>query len=248
VADATAYRVYWSFTAGVTPFNGTRIEVVPTRPMSIPTGGGHRLPLRGDRCPSTGVESGRRPGRGRPGQPADLGDGRGPTRDAELDGHRRPEYHLHQVARPVAGSPYRITNLENDTWLRLPRHPAVRAATAAVDPRATPRPPRRLPMSPGRDHHRRPWRKHDHLTPVLGATSHDVSWWSLNAGSPTSGCVLRDRHRLRHAGLNTCLGRPDVPCILVPWRCQAEARRPRGRRRVDPVPAPSRRSSPTPRA
>jgi hypothetical protein len=59
--------------------------------------------------------------------------------------------------------------------------------------------PQGVTITAGRDENTITW------SPVLGAAGYDVSWWSLNAGEPSTGSATVTGTAFRHAGLLTCL-------------------------------------------
>jgi len=220
VTGATAYRVYWSFTAGVTPFNGSRIEVgAATAYVHAGLEAGTDYHYVVTAVSSKGVESAASAEvGGRPGQSATV---------TATAGDRRVTVSWTDAADPsitytkslalYVGSPfffpYRITGLENGWrygFLVTPRfiqgngRPSTRVyATPAASVAGV---PQGVTIIASRGENTITW------TPVLGAASYDVTWRSLNAGEPSSGGFSGvTGAAFRHAGLLTCLA-ADPAC------------------------------------
>ncbi len=214
VTGATAYRVYWRFAAGVTPFSGTRIDAGAATAYvhaGLEAGADYHYVVTA--VSSTGVESAASAGVG--GRP-------GPTGTVSVTaGDRRVTVSWTDAAAPTitytkslalyVGSPfffpYRITGLENG-WrygFRVtPRftpgdgRPSTRVyATPAASVAGV---PQSVTITAGRDENTITW------SPVLGATSYDVRWGELpDESAPVTGAAFR------HPGLATCLAAPTCP-------------------------------------
>ena len=214
VTGATAYRVYWRFTAGVTPFNGTRIDAGAATAYvhaGLEPGADYHYVVTA--VSSTGVES-----------PAssEVGGRPGPTGTVSVTaGDRRVKVSWTDAVAPSitytkslalsVGSPfffpYRITGLENGQrygFRVTPRftqgngRPSTRVyATPAASVAGI---PQGVTITAGRDDNTITW------TPVLDATSYVVAWDGTSAGSATvTGAAFR------HAGLNMCFA-ADPTC------------------------------------
>ena len=208
VAGAT-YRVYWSFTAGVTPFNGTRIEVGAATAYvhtGLEAGADYHYVVTA--VSSTGVESAASAGvGGQPGQTAAVSVTAGDRLVTVrwTDAITAIDYTTSLALS--AGSPSRISSLENGTRYGVrvtPRFPQGRgrpsarvyATPAAPDANV----PQGVTIIAGRGENTITW------TPVLGATSYVVRWELLDNGSPTSGVFSAvTGTAFRHVGLLTCL-------------------------------------------
>jgi len=212
VTGATAYRVYWSFTAGVTPFNGTRIDAGAATAYvhaGLESGADYHYVVTA--ISSTGVESA---------ASAEVGGQPGPTGTVSVTaGDRRvtvswtdadPTITYTKSLALYVGSPfffpYRITGLENGRRYGFRVTPQFTQGAGRPSTRvyATPAAsvadvPQGVTITAGRDDNTITW------PPVLGAASYDVSWWSLNAGEPSTGSATVTGAAFRHAGLLTCL-------------------------------------------
>jgi hypothetical protein len=213
VTGATAYRVYWSFTPGVTPFNGTRIDAGAATAYvhaGLESGADYHYVVTA--ISSTGVESA---------ASAEVGGRPGSTGTVSVTaGDRRVTVSWTDNADPTitytkslalyVGSPfffpYRITGLENGRRYGFRVTPQFTQGAGRPSTRvyATPTAsvagvPQGVTITAGRDENTITW------SPVLGAAGYDVSWWSLNAGEPSTGSATVTGTAFRHAGLLTCL-------------------------------------------
>lgn len=212
VTGATAYRVYWSFTAGVTPSSGIRIDADTATAYvhaGLEPGADYHYVVTA--VSSTGVESA---------ASAEVGGRPGPMGMVSVTaGDRRVTVSWTDTAPTITytkslalytGSPfffpYRILALENGTrygFRVTPRftqgdgRPSTRVyATPAAPVTGAPQGVR---ITAGRGDNTITW------TPVLGAAGYVVSWWSLNTGEPSTGSATVTGTAFRHPGLATCL-------------------------------------------
>ncbi len=210
VAGATAYRVYWGFTAGVTPTGGTRIEVGSDTAYlhtGLEAGVDYHYAVtavsaKGEESPVS-AEVG-----GRPGPPS--------ATVTVTAGDRRVTVSWTDAVAPTTITyttsltlfmgypfffPYPITALENGTRYGFRVTPMFTQGDGRPSTRvyATPAAsvadvPHSVTIIAGRGENTITW------TPVLGATSYVVAWDGTSAGSATvTGTAFR------HVGLLTCL-------------------------------------------
>ena len=216
---AAAYRVYWSFTAGVTPFNGTRIDAGTATEYvhaGLEPGADYHYVVTA--VSSTGVES-----------PASAGVGGrpGPTGTVSVTaGDRRVTVSWTDAAAPSitytkslalsVGSPfffpYRITGLENGRRYGFRVTPRFTQGNGRPSTRVYATPdasvsgvPQGVTITAGRGENTITW------TPVLGAANYVVSWELLDNGTSSTGSAPVTGAAFRHAGLNACFA-ADPTC------------------------------------